>query len=231
MDSDILEKEAFRTSNLNTKEWEKIIPFCLHRDGYICNICKTPIPDLVLKDKIKREIEGKPPRKLPIILINHIDGTRNRDRTINGKEIPFANVEIACWSCNRKYKPPEIDYQPNEERTYASRKSHQAYQGFVKKVNDEISKFKHVCLQESLNIFSKDLKCSQDALFKYTKREIGTRWALIDKVKMDLDCDYYFCDTRHLCFIEEVPQKKLSDYEVYQEEKESRDDFISDLSR
>ena len=211
-----LPQELDRFARPNEKEIEIARNFCLARDGYFCKICKRSIQELIMQDNILRKLMKKPPRKRPIIVLNHKDGTMN----FHIKNEMFGNVEIICCSCNRKYKPPQIDYNPNEIRTYASRKSHDAYSKYVVIVNNYLDKFHEGCLQQFLNKYSKVIKCSQDALMKYTKREIDTRWKLFNISDFNIECKYYFCDGVHLCFIDYIPEAVPTDHAVALEEEE-----------
>jgi len=204
-----------RFTKLNQKELEMTRNVCLARDGYICNICKKSINDLIIEDRILRQVQGKPKRTKPIIVVNHIDGTLN----INSKDgVLFGNVEIACYSCNRKFKPAEVDFDPDEVRTYASRKSHNAYVKMIKMTNSYLLKFEHGCEERLVNKYSKVIKCSQDVLRKYLKREYETRYDLFDINQLNIECDYQFCSGIHVCFWLERPQAKKTDLQAFQEE-------------
>lgn len=207
-------QELDRFSRPNEKEVEIARCFCLSRDGYICNICKTPIQQLIMKDKLIRELMRKPPRKRPIIVLNHKDGTMN----FHIKNVLFGNVEMVCIPCNRKYKPAEVDYDPEEIRTYSARKSHQAFKKWVQLVNNYITKFGHGCEERLVNKYSKVIKCSQDILKKYDKREYETRYDLFEISDLNIECDYRFCSGVHICFWGERPEVKLTDQQAQEEE-------------
>lgn len=208
MSKDLL-KEIDRFSNLNQREIQPIVCVCLARDGYICNKCKKTIQELLLRDKILRELKQLPPRQKPIVVINHLDGTKN---THTPQQL-FGNVELVCYSCNRLYEPPQIDYQPDEIRSYASRKSHKAYVQWVRMINNYLTKFDECCLARLSNKYSKVIKCSQDALIKYAKREYETRWDLFE-----FNCDYQFCSGIHVCFWGKMPPSKPLDQDIANEE-------------
>ncbi len=204
-------REIDRFSNLNQREIQIIICVCLARDGYICKKCKTTIQELLLRDKIKREIKQLPSRIKPIVVINHLDGTKN---THTPQQL-FGNVELVCYACNRLYEPPQVDYRPDEIRTYASRKSHEAYVKWVRMVDNYLTKFEVGCLARLANKYSKVIKCSQDALIKYAKREHETRWSLFV-----MNCDYLFCSGYHICRWGTVPPSEPLDQDVAEEEDE-----------
>jgi len=204
-----------RFTRPNQQEIEIARNFCLARDGYKCVRCNRSIEELLLQDKLLRELTKKSPRKRSIIQINHRDGTFEFHTNVI-----YGNVEIVCVSCNKKFKPAEIDYDPNEVRTYASRKSHNAYAKYISIVNSYLEKFDEGCLQQFLNKYSKVIKCSQDALMKYTKREIDTRWKLFNISEYNIDCNYYFCDGVHLCFIDHIPQAQQTDHVARMQEDE-----------
>ena len=98
-------EELESESNLNPQEVELLRCYCLGRDGYRCAnpLCKKTIYDLILEDKIIRRLKGLEPRKLPVLVINHRDGSKALNSIIKGKIIPYGNVCLYCYPCNRKY--------------------------------------------------------------------------------------------------------------------------------
>ncbi len=188
-----------RLSNLNGIEIEVIRCVCLARDGYLCFRCRKTVQELIIEDRIMREIKGLKQRDKPVLVINHKDGTKN-SHSSDGTY--FGNVELVCYPCNALYKAPEVDYHPDEIRTYASRKSHSAYVQWVYMVNNYLTKFEDACLARLANKYSKTIKCSQDALIKYAKREHETRWNVYKRP----ECDYDFCAGIHICFWGKTPK-------------------------
>ena len=91
-------QELDRLSRPNERELVIARNFCLARDGYICKICKRSIQELIIQDNTLRKLIKKQPRKRPIIVLNHKDGTMN----FHSKNVMFENVEIVCVGCNRK---------------------------------------------------------------------------------------------------------------------------------
>jgi len=211
------QQELDRFSRQNEKELEVARCFLLARDGRKCNICKKSVEELQLYDKILRQVQDRRPRKYPVLVMNHRDETKNFHK--NG--VLFANVELVCCSCNKKFKPAEVDYDPEEVRTYASRKSHNAYVKWVKMVNNHLAKFGHGCEERLVNKYSKVIKCSQDILKKYDKREYETRWDLFEISDLNIECDYKYCSGVHICFWNERPEPIKTDLEALKEEEEN----------
>lgn len=214
--------ELDRFTRPNEQELEIARCFCLARDGYKCNRSKKTVQELIIEDRIRRQLQNKSERKLPILVLNHLDGTMNfhsKDHN-NGNLILYGNVELISWSENAKFKPAEVDFDPNEVRTYASRKSHNAYVKMINMTNNYLVKFEHGCEERLVNKYSKVIKCSQDILRKYLKREYETRYDLFDINELNITCDYKFCSGIHVCFWNTRPKPTQTDLDKFQEEVE-----------
>lgn len=214
-------EESEHESNLNPLEVELLRCFCLARDGYRCEhpLCRKTIHDLDLEDKIIRRLKGKPPRKLPLLVINHKDGSKAIHSYKNGKLIPYGNVCLYCYPCNRKYDVKNPEIRTDEKRTYASRKSHQSRPKFVRMVNNYITKFNHICLKKALNQYSKALNCSQELCEQSYLQQHGTRWDEINISEYGINCDYNYCNGVHVIFMDEPPDKIPEDKVVATQEK------------
>lgn len=211
--------ELDRFSRPNAQELEIARCFCLARDGYCCNMCKKSIQELILETKIRREIQNKQPSKKPVLLLNHKDGTMNfHSKDEQRNIILYGNVEMICIPDNNRYSPPEVDYDPEEVRTYASRKSHQAYKEYIYHTNNQLTKFVHTCEERHVNKYSKVIKCSQDILRKYDKREYETRYDLFEIADLNINCNYKFCSGQHICFWGKRPTPQQTDFDAYEEE-------------
>lgn len=214
-------EEPESSSNLNPLEIELLRCFCLSRDGYQCAnpLCRKTVHDLILEDQIIRRLKGKPERKLPILVVNHRDGSKAINSIYKGKIIPYGNVCLYCYACNRKYdiKNPEI--RSDEARTYAARKSHQARPQFVRMVNNFLTKFEHVCLKKSINQFSKTIACSQELCEQSYLQQYGIRWEEINVADYDISCDYNYCSGVHIIFKNEPPRKIEEDNVVAKKEQ------------
>ena len=213
-------QELDRFSRPNEQEIEIARNFCLARDGYKCNRSGKTVVELIAEDKVRRELDGKQPRKLPILVLNHLDGTMNfHSKDENDKLILYGNVELLSWSENAKFKPAEVDYDPNEVRTYSAHKSHNAYVKYVNLTNNLLAKFVHVCEERHVNKMSKVIKCSQDILKKYNKREFETRYDLFEIADLNIECKYRFCSGVHICFMFERPKPNQTDYDAFEKEQ------------
>ncbi len=187
--------------DFTTRQREYWQNYLLARDGYYCVCCKKDTTTLIRESKIDR--------KLPVLVIDHIDGdtryTDSKDGVIGG------NLRHLCYSCNRKNIKETRPVEPERPRTPEQKKSEDSKPIFYNFVNAYLVENKNICYKRMLNRGSK--------LANDSSQITVTRWydQLVDVVNgyeeyplslVDGDCDYSKCNGIHVCFYGEIPREE-----------------------
>lgn len=183
------------------------VNFLLARDGYRCTCCPKDVVTLIR--------ESKPDRKLPVLVIDHIDGDT---RFTDGKDgVHGSNLRLACYSCNRKNTKSTRPTMPKRDMTPEHEKSAKSKPKFYDWLNAYLIENKNICYQRMLNRGS-DIanESSQISAKRWFNQRVdsfvdGSKkgYEVFDAESFGVtDCDYSLCDGDHVCFYGEVPRKE-----------------------
>ena len=212
---------------MSAKEREIFQCFLLARDGYCCAICKKSVAELIANAELKSEQTGIP-RKLPVLLQDHIDGDSSHHHTIaeDGTQIYCGNLQHVCYQCNALKSIKSNTSQADVREI--TREKLDALKGkptFHRNLTTYLMDNEHICYEEiktSAEIFSEGL--SEVTCTRYfrsaliTKSNPGGRYQ-----KFPHQCAADHCIGVHVCLRGYKPvelianEKKILNYKYNKE--------------
>jgi len=227
-DDQIEELSYKRNSRLNDRELsqanEHLINKCKEKYQKICcEKCYKTVNELNVFYIAKKELQGKKPNRIrPYLLVQekYGRGLHAVDPQTN-ELIKFGNIEFNCYSCNQKYYKHTSDVKSTDTPTYQARKSQAVRPKFKNLLTNTLAKAEHICYKACMNKWSSDsvFQCSQDLLESSFQQEYDIIWEFIDE-----ECDYEYCNGKHIILKDKPPIRNKSDYQVFLDEQDERSD-------
>ncbi len=205
--------------NFSPQEYEYWLNYLLQRDGYLCVHCNKDVATLIR--------ESKSERKLPVLVIDHIDGDTRFTDSRTG--VHGGNLRCLCYSCNRKNTRQTRPVLPTRDRSPEQQKSEDAKPMFYNWLNAYLREYRHICFKMMLNRGSK--------LALDSSQVTAERWydQMVDAINgyeefalfhTGIDCPYSKCNGTHVCFYGETPRPKSE--EPYTEMAHNEADYNPD---
>ena len=202
--------------NMSSKEHEFWIPFLLARDGYRCVLCNSTLTELIKK--------SKPNRKLPLLVIEHIDGDSRFTDSVDGEL--RENLRLTCYPCNKKVEPEQLRITSHRKEMSASHSKHdQAEPIFLNYITKCLINDKHLCYERMIHSGAKvALRSSPVTTTRYFKTNFEGKYEIFKIADKNIICDYQFCNGEHICFIGEIPRSNPMPKPKLENENEIRDE-------
>lgn len=215
---------------MSAKEEEYWRPFLLARSGYSCSNCHNPVEVLISQDNARRIKFKLPARKLPVLIIDHIDGdsrfTDDRYGTYGG------NLQLLCYSCNRKKAKTQsqllqIDRMNTTDCIRINREKMPALIDWIK---ERVNKFDHICWFSILSDGCKAIGINQYTVNRNLDSEFGPELGLFEEFEYaDVfgkpRCEITKCDGTHIAFKGHIP-RSMTDEDAIKKEQEQKIFFL-----
>jgi hypothetical protein len=214
----IEENPEAKAVKLTHKQYEEYLPFILYKYQCRCNMCFKSINQLINEDNQLRKIKNMPPRKRPIVVLEHIDNTYPYPDSREGEY--GGNLQLSCYSCNQIKRYLQVDNIPLIDQITQEKRDHLKNRPkFINWLTDEIRKHNQVCLGNALSAGGKSAGGSSEITLKrYLKTEIFTELNPKGKFELfDYQCNSTLCIGDHICFQGKKP-KEVTDADAYQKE-------------
>lgn len=187
---------------MSKKEHDKYYYFCIERDGAFCQRCRKSEKQL---KKEWRLSNPKKHRKLPFLLIHHIDGD---ERFPNSRDGRYAgNLRLLCASCQQLLRIRNIAHDTLRDKTPEMDRGDKAKPKFFEWLDNYLASFSEICKVLMHNRGAKIAGVSQPTIKRYFDQEISFKYVQFMKHDYGVECSYDECNDVHVCLVNELPRR------------------------
>lgn len=205
--------KEYRT--MSAAENEKYSPFLFARDGYVCTKkhgygCGRTIQELLEMREIETLQTGRI-FQTKVYVIDHINGNSHQRDGLDGEYC--GNLEIQCWSCNRRKGGSELVPVNNnsKEKTQEKMDSIEGVPALINWTSTKLIENEEMCFQELIAASRQSNGLSPVTNERNIEYEIASKVNPHTKFQIfDYDCGSRLCNHHHICHNGHKPIKLIA---------------------